>query len=1477
MEVNSVEYWNQRFETDWSECGGNGQTIFFANTLCNLLPDWFVEEIKVNKYSICDLGCADGDALPIWSNFFGLTEVCGEDFSENAILNARKKYPEFMYLVSDIMRPEGKRQYGVVISSNTVEHFKDTKAVLENICKRSKKYAVIMLPYREDEYPTEEHENVFHTDNIPCCVGGSSLIYVKTCQCNSKYYIAEQIVLIYSKEPKDVMLSDIVEHVNTDAYKALETVNEIANQKCKELENNNTAILQMNTDLENSKTALENEKLELEKSKSALIVQVSALENEKVLLVDEKAALENEKMVLESQKATLEEEKETLKNEKIILENKKLVLEGDIDRLKSDQELLGKEVGSVKQMNDKLEKENAELRCKLEESELRLENSENRRVALEARINSAVIMCKELTNWGLYKFSHMLHRTKHQFLSKSSDERKNYIKWITGYLKGNGTDSDNRFKPICRIIEILKGQDNEINIEAVDSELGSYIKSEEQRLDDGNVDIEEIREIQKILSTHEYKGILVYPHVVYWEPLQTPQQLLRSFAKLGWLCFFCEHPNLEGIFREVEKNVVIVHEKEFLSAISDHEVTVLLTWLGSSAFLNRIKNKKVWYHLLDKLDLFPYFDDSYLELHHKIVGRANQISYVAKPLESYILGRKDAVYLPNGVNPEEFLNIHEDFIPQDMTAIVNTGHKIIGYYGYIAEWMDYEMVRAAAIARPNYEFVFIGKAIHDTSLFDGISNIHLLGLKSYGELSDYAKLFDVATIPFVINETMDCVSPIKFYEYCALGLPVITSKMKEMEKYVCEYIACIDGYDEFLFYLDKLTQNKYKELAGEKAKQIAEDNTWLARARVIENSFNKELGIVLGERYTNFDVIMLGVIDFDFRFQRPQQLAVRYAQNGHRVFYFNANHFNEYSVCELRKNLHVINLHNNDYSAIHLTDWCTQEYELREQVNQVIDSYCIRDAVVVVDYPNWVHLAETLRVEYGFKIVTDYMDDYTGFLNPAEALVKRNCEKLLATSDMVVASSQFLYDIAGKYNANVKIIRNGTEFTHFHSAFGNTEHERKVIGYYGAIAEWFQIAKVVYLAVHFPECDIVLVGHVTCGEHDLKRYSNIKLLGEKPYDTLPEYLKDFDVCIIPFDTSTNLIKATNPVKFYEYLSAGKKIVSTEIPELEPYRNEYVYMANENEKFADYVKKCLSGEDTLRSPKECADFARMHDWQERYEKFKEASMSAIPKISIVVLTFNNLEINKICIKSILEKTAYPNYELIVVDNCSSDGTREYLLELSETVPGVKVILNEKNLGFAAGNNVGIKAADGNYVVLLNNDTLITRGWLTAMAKHLENDKALGMCGPVTNSIGNEAKIKVDYHSMSGLERFSYIYTTKHLGEEYRDINVLALFCTMIKKQVIEECGYLDENYGVGMFEDDDYAEAVKAKGYLLAIAEDAFVHHFEGVSFKKLEEEEFMRIFNTNKQLFERKWSTQWIKHKNREGVAPTTNIDNTVL
>jgi len=666
-------------------------------------------------------------------------------------------------------------------------------------------------------------------------------------------------------------------------------------------------------------------------------------------------------------------------------------------------------------------------------------------------------------------------------------------------------------------------------------------------------------------------------------------------------------------------------------------------------------------------------------------------------------------------------------------------------------------------------------------------------------------------------------------------------------------------------------ETTYTAVCAKKDDIITSDNN-------LATQLSRETQQILKADYTNYDVIILSVIDYNFRYQRPQHFATRFAANGHRVFYINANFHRLESVTVAQDNLHVIDFACEDYNAIYAMEGSDSLEWMKARFNALIYRYAIRDAVVVVDYPNWVYGAEFLHDHYGFKVITDYMDDYTGFLGTAEEFLKQNCIKLLQNSDVVVASSQFLYDVAAKHTVaeKITIVRNGTEIEHFYQAvhLQNPEKTRKVIGYYGAVSHWFAADKVCYLAKKFVDCDIVIVGEVTEYRKELEKYRNVKLLGEQPYKELPKYLADFDVCLIPFDTSTDLIKATNPVKFYEYLSAGKKVVSTEIPELMPFKDQYVYMSNDNQQFAEYVRLCLDGEDTLLDAEECIAFARENDWQKRYECFAEASSAVVPKVSIIVLTYNNLELNKRCINSILKKTAYANYELIIVDNQSTDGTIDYLKQLDqEKLAHVKIVLNDTNAGFAGGNNLGIREANGDYVLLLNNDTIITRGWLTAMVKHLESNPKYGMCNPVTNSIGNESMIKVHYYNETEMHEFAYQYTVDNMNAEYMDVDRLPLFATMIKKRVIDEVGMLDDGYKVGMFEDDDYTAAVVSAGYDIVIVEDAFIHHVNNASFKKLDDEAYKKIFETNKAIFEKKWGKKWNMPKYRDGVDWDTNLN----
>lgn len=632
---------------------------------------------------------------------------------------------------------------------------------------------------------------------------------------------------------------------------------------------------------------------------------------------------------------------------------------------------------------------------------------------------------------------------------------------------------------------------------------------------------------------------------------------------------------------------------------------------------------------------------------------------------------------------------------------------------------------------------------------------------------------------------------------------------------------------------------------------------------------NAKLRTTLQEAYRRPDIIELAIIDFDFRHQRPQHLAQRLARKGHRVFYIDANFRTQSEHRELEQNLYQLKLSSTLYAAIYGTDFRDCEDQMRSELDAIVAEFGIRDAIVLVDYPNWVNAAVYLKSKYGFRVVTDYMDDYTGFLNPAEKLVRENCFRLLESSNAVIASSAFLEEIAHKYSNNVYVSRNGTEYAYFHQAYqeNNWEKDRPIIGYYGAIAEWFNADVVCYCAKRFPQCDIVLVGAVTAHRKELEAQPNIRLIGEVPYKELLPWLESFDVCLIPFDTSTDLIKATNPVKFYEYLSAGKKVVATEIPELMPYCGKFALLENNSERFGDAVERCLKGTDGLASAEEMFTFAQNNDWDARAADVDVVIDKIYPKVSIIVLCYNQLEYTKKCVESILNNTAYPNYELIIVDNNSSDGTTAYLEKMAVEYERIRIVLNTTNRGFAGGNNDGIAVSRGEYIVLLNNDTIVTRGWLTGLVKHYDGSSKVALVGPVTNSIGNEGRIVVDYDSVEDMPTFAFCYTQEHMGEEYPHQGVLAMYCLMISRAFYEKAGPLDENYGVGMFEDDDYTMVARKLGYKVIMAEDVFIHHYGTVSFKKLENAKYRKIFDANKAYYEKKWGVKWEMHHSRPNVC----------
>lgn len=243
-------------------------------------------------------------------------------------------------------------------------------------------------------------------------------------------------------------------------------------------------------------------------------------------------------------------------------------------------------------------------------------------------------------------------------------------------------------------------------------------------------------------------------------------------------------------------------------------------------------------------------------------------------------------------------------------------------------------------------------------------------------------------------------------------------------------------------------------------------------------------------------------------------------------------------------------------------------------------------------------------------------------------------------------------------------------------------------------------------------------------------------------------------------------------------------------------------------------------------------------------------SAPPLTSIIILTHNRLEDTQLCLQSIELHTPEP-HELIIVDNGSTDGFSDYLRQYQSTHPNVRVIANKENLGFAAGNNQGLALAKGDYILLLNNDTIVTSGWLGRMQAVFTRHPDVGLVGPVTNNISGPQKIETGYHNRAEMDSFAAQWITEHTAQT-GEFPRLVGFCLLVRRAVIDRIGGLDERYGSGNFEDDDFCLRATALGFKARVAVDSFVHHTGSQTFKALGID-YNHSLDKNWELFKSKW------------------------
>lgn len=241
--------------------------------------------------------------------------------------------------------------------------------------------------------------------------------------------------------------------------------------------------------------------------------------------------------------------------------------------------------------------------------------------------------------------------------------------------------------------------------------------------------------------------------------------------------------------------------------------------------------------------------------------------------------------------------------------------------------------------------------------------------------------------------------------------------------------------------------------------------------------------------------------------------------------------------------------------------------------------------------------------------------------------------------------------------------------------------------------------------------------------------------------------------------------------------------------------------------------------------------------------------ATPLASIVILTHDDGDYLEECLAAVARHTPLP-HEVIVVDNASSDGATARLRRMAGGRKA-RLIVNKENRFFAAGNNQGIRAARGRHIVLLNADAVVGPGWLSLLAACADEDPAIGLVGPCSNfAAGYQHVSSPGYARVQDFPAFAERWARRRAGRR-RDVHRLIAFCLLIKREVVERVGLLDERFGPGGYEDYDYCLRVRQAGFRIVLAEDAFVHHYGGKGYGR---QDYGRMRLINRELLAAKWS-----------------------
>jgi len=839
---NSKEYWNDRFSSgDWDRNGGAEQTAYFANIAISMLPEFVKRDLLENNWTIVDVGCAEGEATAMLAAQFPNCLLIGQDFSEEAVRRAEKKYPNCKFKVADVY--ENAAPAEVIFSSNTLEHLENPLLIISKLCKAAKKYVILLLPF-QDGSNCQEHINLFTLKDFPLYLGKFYLEYSRLADCSlieGDDWRWPQILLVYTNSeyrPEYMTLQEVHNQYNTtclnteELYRNLEVTRQDLNRLLLEKERASEQREQLIVQLqETSKQLAASAEQQMRVNQLLLHTQeqLAAVESQREQTAQQLVAAESQREQTAQQLATIESQREQTAEQLRRTEEQLATIE-------SQREQTAQQLAAAESQREQIAQQLAAVESQQEQTAECLRETKEENTAIAEQLASA--------------------KSKSEELEKELKERNYYYDDLYAYSARRDRELEHiqnsrlyrfflRLKKPLHIGYRIALKIKRMVLFLFTFRWGLLGKEIVSPFNKAILRIRGCLEHKKVMRAlaNDITGrnVIVFPPTLDWHMMlfQRPQQLASSYAKktnttVIYLTANLRHDHV-ALAELAKPHLWLVYSgcyEKITPLLEDAKKTIIsLSWTINKPYIDMFHPTKLIYEYIDELEIFDKYDERMLQDHQMLMRVADVTVCTATKLFNQAKETaKNPVLLPNAGDYDFFAETKKYEINPQIKERLGNYRCVLGYYGALASWFDYDLVKMVAQRRPDWLFVLVGMDYDGTLGKSGVQeydNILYIPPQPYQELPHFLKAFDIATIPFKINEITLSTSPVKLFEYMAAGKPILTSKMPECLKY--ESVKTYQDADEFCAQAERLLSLKPEDPYWETLEREALENTWDAR------------------------------------------------------------------------------------------------------------------------------------------------------------------------------------------------------------------------------------------------------------------------------------------------------------------------------------------------------------------------------------------------------------------------------------------------------------------------------------------------------------------------------------------------------------------------------------------------------------------------------------------------------------------------